>query len=61
MAEDDRPAPGAPPTAESEQGPPLLCRLSLHQWPETFLRGASDSVRCLRCGAPRSGWRRWLP
>jgi hypothetical protein len=41
------------------EGAPIACRLGLHEWPRTFLRGATG-VRCLRCGK-RKGRRHRLP
>jgi hypothetical protein len=39
-------------------GVPLLCRLGLHHWPDTFSRGATRA-RCLRCGKEKRRWWFW--
>ena len=37
------------------EGVPLLCRLGLHEWPSTYMRGA-QGARCMRCGKQKRVW-----
>jgi hypothetical protein len=52
------PAPLLPPDFARMPGVPLLCRLGLHHWPDTFARGATRA-RCLRCGKEKRRWWFW--